>query len=197
MERRSPLDWLMDAKDINWDVLRHPSENIHVCVPTPEKLVDLAARLLTEPMFLPDEQRNAQWVDLLVAAMFAGPQMNWIYEIGDWKGLISFQDIWPGYKAEASFLLWDNGFTPGSKERVGLRGKLCWGADFIRELKDLVELVMREFKLRRLGMASPEKHTVDIATKFLGFKVEGRKKYGFRHDGKTFTQYLLRRIKEG
>lgn len=185
-----------DLQGIDWERLRHPSVHLKVLVPTPEKLVDLSARLLTEPMFLPDENRNADWVDLLVAAMFAGPQLNWIYEVGEWKGIIAFQDIWPGYKAEASFLLWDNEFTPGAKkDQIGLRGKLCWGADFIRELRDLADLVMSEFRLKRLGLSSPEEHTVKIA-KLLGFKVEGRQKYGFRHEGKMFTRHLLRRVKE-
>jgi len=188
---------MIDLKDINWDRLRHPSKSLKVFVPTPEKLVDLSARLLTEPMFLPDENRNQTWVELIVAAMFAGPQLNWVYEIGNWDGIVAFQDIWPGYKAETSFLLWDNGFLSGSKNTVsGLRGKLCWGADFIRELKDLVDLIMSEFKLKRMAIATPEMHTVDIATRFLGFKVEGRQKYGFRFEGKTYTQHLLRRVKE-
>lgn len=186
---------MIDLQGIAWDKLRNPSKNFRVLNPTPEKLVDISARLLTEPMFLPDEHRNPTWVDLLVATMFAGPQLNWIYEVGDWKGIVAFQDIWPGYKAEASFLLWDNAFTAGAKNaQVGLRGKLCWGADFIRELRDLADLVMREFKLKRLGLASPEEHTVRIATKCLGFKVEGRQKYGFRYLGKTYTQNLLRRV---
>ncbi len=197
MERRGAVERVIDLNGLNWDRLRNPSKNLRFLSPTPEKLVDLAARLMTEPMFLPDENRNQGWVDLIVAAMFAGPQLNLIYEIGEWDGVVAFQDIWPGYKAEASFVLWDNAFLPGAKpEQAGLRGKLCWGADFIRELKGLVDLVMSEFKLKRLGMASPEEHTVKIATKFLGFKVEGRQKYGFRQNGKMFTQNLLRCVKE-
>jgi hypothetical protein len=188
---------MIDIKTLNWDSLRHPSANLRVLQPTPEKLSDLSVRLLNVPFFLPDEHRNSQWVDLLVAAMFAGPQFNWIYEVGEWKGIVAFLDIWPEYKADVSFLLWDNAFVPGAKTtRVGLRGNLCWGADFVRELKDVEDLVMSEFKLKRLGLASPEEHTVKIATKFFGFKVEGRQKHGFRQGGRTFTQNLMRRIKE-
>jgi hypothetical protein len=186
----------MDRITADWDRLRHPSANLHVLVPTPEKLVDISARLLTYPMFLADEYRNPAWVDLLVASMFGGPQFNWIYEIGDWRGILAFQDIWPGYKAEASFLLWDNCFLPGAKkERIGLRGSLCWGADFIRELRDVADLVMGEFKLKRLGLSSPEQTTVDIA-KLLGFKVEGRQRWGFRFEGDLYTQNIMRKIKE-
>lgn len=188
---------MIDLKAANWGRLRHPSKSLKVLVPTPEKLVDISARLLTAPFFLPDELRNQAWVDMLVAAMFAGPQFNWVYEIGDWRGVVAFQDIWPGYKAEVSFLLWDNEFLSGSKNAAsGLRGKLCWGADFIRELRDVADLVMDEFRLKRLGLASPEEHTVRIATRLLGFKVEGRQKYGFRQDGKMLTQNLLRRVRE-
>lgn len=187
----------MNVQDINWERLRHPSAHFRVLTPTPAQLVDISERFLTYPMFLADEHRNAEWVDLLVATMFAGPMMNLVYEIGEWKGIVAFQDILPGYKAEMNFLLWDNEFTLGAKkEQVGLRGKLCWGADFIREIKDLVDLVMSEFKLKRLGLASPEEHTVRIATKFLGFKVEGRQKYGFRYEGHLFTQNLMRRVRE-
>ncbi len=186
----------MDMKEVNWDRLKHPSKNLRMFEPTPERLVDLSARLLAAPMFLADEHRNPEWVDLLVAALFSGPQRNLVYEVGEWAGVLAFQDILPGYKADVSFLLWDNGFTPGAKtEQSGLRGKLCWGADFIRELRDIADLIMDEFKLKRLGMASPEQHTVDIAIKFLGFKIEGHQKHGFRENGRTFTQNLLRRVK--
>ena len=188
---------MIDVQGINWERLRHPSANLRALTPTPGQLEDLSRRLLNGPMYLSDEHRNQEWVDLIVATMFSGPQLNWIYEIGDWAGIVAFQDIWPGYKAETSFFLWDNEFMAGSKkDRVGLRGKLCWGADFIRELNDVADLMMEEFQLKRLGIATPEETTVKIATKWLGFKVEGRQKYGFRFDGKTYTQNLLRRVRE-
>jgi len=188
---------LMDIEKANWERIKQPSKNLRVLQPTPERLVDLSARLLVAPMFLADEHRNPELVDLLVAAMFSGPQLNLVYEIGEWAGVLAFQDIWPGYKADVSFLIWDNRFLPGAKaEQSGLRGKLCWGADFVRELRDIADLVMDEFKLKRLGMTSPEEHTVDIAIRFLGFKIEGHQKYGFRYNGKMLTQNLLRRVRK-
>lgn len=187
----------IDIHGINWERLRNPSEHLRVLVPTIEQLADLSIKFTETPMFLPDEHRNPAWVDLLVVSMFNGPQLNWVYEIGQWDGILSFQDIWPGYKADVGFYLWNNRFTEGAKaERVGLRGKLCWGADFIRELIDVTNLMMDEFQLKRLSLASPDEHTVKIS-KLVGFHVEGRQKYGFRHEGKTFTQYLLRKIREG
>ncbi len=187
---------MIDLQGVDWERLRHPSAHLNVMVPTPEKLVDLSDRLLNTPMYLPDEHRNEAWVDLIVASLFNGPTFNWVYEVGDWDGIFSIQDIWPGYRAETSFLLWNNKFTGGGDSQVGLRGKLCWGADFVRELRDVIELVMSEFQIKRLGIATPEENTVRIATKWLGFKVEGTQKYGFRFDGKMFTQNLLRRVKE-
>ena len=187
---------MIDLKGIDWERLKRPTAHLRVMNPTPEMLVILSEKLLTTPMALPDEHRNAEWVDLIVASMFSGPQFNWVYDIGDGAGVLGFMDIWPEYKAETSFVLWDNEFMSGPKSRAGLRGHLCWGADFIRELQDVAALIMQEFKLKRLGLATPEEATIKIVTKFLKFKVEGRQKYGFRHEGKTYTQNLLRRVGE-
>ena len=168
--------------DINWDRLRLPSEHLKVFVPTTEKVIDFSDRLMKTPLYLSDEHRNPAWVDMLVAAQFAGPNLYWLYEIGNWQGLCGLMDIWPGWKADILFKIWDKGI---------------WGPTLYRELKDRVESLIKEFRLKRLAIQTPDEYMVKMLKRF-GFKTEGRFNSAFKWDGKSYTLHCMRRIeKEG
>lgn len=167
--------------NFNWERLRKPTAHLKVFVPTPEKVVNFSERLMTTPLYLSDEHRNQAWVDMLVAAQLAGPNLYWLYEIGNWQGLCGFVDIWAGWKADILFKIWD---------------KSIWGPTLYRELKDKIDLLMNEFRLHRVSIQTPDESMLKMLKRF-GFRVEGRFRDAFRWNGAKYTLHCLRKIKEG
>ena len=88
---------------------------------------------------------------------------------------MGFTGILPEHKCQVSFKLWN---------------PKIWGADLGRESQDLANLIIDEFKLKRMSSASPDKRMVKFA-KIAGFKQEGARKYAFKWHGKFHTLFLL------
>ena len=156
--------------------LSHPFPLFKVFVPTQEKLRLLAERFRDNYLWISDEYRNKESIAAILASDFLLDHFNVWYEMGDYDGLVGFLDIVPGHKCRLALKLWNPGIWKPSTAKQG---------------RALIKLIMDEFKLKRMESDSADQKMVDMATKFFGFKKEGGRKYGFRWNGKFFSNIML------
>lgn len=142
---------------------------------TPEKRHILMSKMIISFLWIPDEIRTEEGINDLIDYLFYG-QKPVFYEIGNFGGIIGFYDILPEYKCTFLSRLWN---------------RTLWTHGLVREIKDMVWQFKRDYKIKRISLATPDERLVKFA-KILGFRVEGTQRYGFRFDGKLYTQYLLR-----
>ena len=158
-----------------FDQLRRMSIN-------PEKLERLGLVLEKSLLCLPDNLRDKQDVGNVLQYLFPqhSPQVNLIYEIKAFDGLLGFLDIQYGHTCDVVFHLWN---------RKAFNHKL------LRGLKQAHREVAKQFALKRLAFSTPNIQHVQIYGR-LGFLVEGRQAKAFLWNGKLFTNHLMRVIRE-
>ena len=175
----------MDAVNIN--LLAHPTKNIRAMEVNRWKLGQLIKMHMKNELWTPDDWRTIAKCHLRMSILFPPRTIpvevrpiNIIYEIGNWAGMLGVVQIVPGYQAACYFKFWD---------------EKQFGHKIYREIKEVLEIVMDELKLIRLytDTACPK---MLAWGKRVGFKVEGRQKYGFMWNGKPRTLYLLRLLRE-
>jgi len=174
------MDWV---RDINWEKLKSPDPIFKVFMPDqtdPQdpfylKLSRLQTLLKKRYLWLSDEYRTKQGIDAIIFSYFSGYTFNVFYEAGDFQALIGFMNIHPEFKCEMTLKLID---------------KNIWGADFVRASKKLVELYMKEFRLKRISIETADKRIVRMA-EMAGFVMEGERPDDLRWDGKFYKKYLL------
>ena len=147
--------------------------------PTDVKIKELAKKLMEEPLYLSDEYRDYSFIHKMLFNNF-GNENNIFYEIGEFGGVLGFVNIIPEYKATALLKLWD---------------KKLWGVAFAKELKELIKHIMIKYNLKRLATDSQDPRMVKLA-KIMGFKIEGRFKYGFCWNGEYHTLHKMRILRE-
>jgi len=166
------------------EYFRHPGKYFHLFEPTTEKLESIATKLSVNYLYLPDEMRTPEMIMLTMNALFpySLPEqvrpLHVYYEIGDFGGLLGFCNIIPEYKADLWTKLWD---------------KKYWGPTLARDTKVLINRFMKEWKLKRLSLSSPDERVIKFA-KMWGMKAEGTQSKFFRFDNRLYTNYLFRRI---
>lgn len=148
-------------------------------IPTEDKIKALSKKLMEEPLYLSDEFRNWELIHKMLFNNFSNKN-NIFYEAGEFGGILGFINIVSGYKADMFLKLWD---------------KSLWGASFARELKGLIKDTMIKYNLRRLASDSQDPRMAKMG-KIVGFKVEGRFKYGFCWNGEYHTLHKLRILRE-
>jgi len=175
------MDWI---KDIDWAKMRDFNPNFKPFLPAdyndPQdpfyaKVSKLQRLLMKRPLWLSDEYRNAQAIEAIIYSYFSGTTFNVFYEVGDFQALIGFMKIHPGFKCEITLKLIDSSL---------------WGADFVRASKELVELFIKELKLKRVSIETADKRISKMA-KMAGFVDEGQRPNDLRWDGKFYPKYLL------
>ena len=149
-------------------------------VPLESKLKIFAKKLMEEPFYLSDKNRDYKKIWRILMHRFMKSGSNEFYEIGDFGGLIGFMDIDEGWKCELTFKLWD---------------KSLWGKTVVRQGKELIKEIMNKYKLQRISTSSADEKVVKMA-KLVGFKVEGRFKYAFKWNNELYTLHMLRILKE-
>lgn len=142
--------------------------------PSKEKLATISKHLMEGYLNLSDEFRIPNILHKLMQSYFLNSN-NLIYEAGDNQALVGFISIVPTFKCELIFKLFD---------------KKIWGVDFAREGKDLLNLIMDTFALKRINTSSPDKRIVKMA-KIFGFKVEGTREKDFMFNNEPFSNHLL------
>lgn len=147
--------------------------------PTEEKVKALSKKLMEEPLYLSDEFRDYELIHKMLFNGFSNKE-NIYYEMGNFGGLLGFVNIVSNHKADMVFKIWD---------------KEIWGLRFAKELKALIKETMEKYDLRRMVTESADTKVVKFA-KILGWKIEGRFKYGFKWDNEFYTLHRIRIIRE-
>jgi len=147
--------------------------------PTEDKIKALSKKLMEEPLYLSDEYRDYEFIYKMLFNGFSNKN-NIFYEIGEFGGLIGFVNITPEFKCDIVFKLWDS--------------KL-WGFRFKTQVKQLIKTIMEKYDLKRIATDSADERMTRMA-KICGFRVEGRFKYGFSWDKKTYTLHKMRILRE-
>lgn len=158
---------------IDWERLANPSPLFRIFMPTKEKIDFFKEKLMNEYLYLPDEKRNPFAINQLIFFYFSGG--NIVYEIGEMDGICEFLNIMPEYKCSSSMKIWN-------PEK--------WGATGAREGRELINLIIDSFKLKRISTESPDPIMAKMA-KILGFKEEGKEQKAFRWNGEFYDNYKL------
>ena len=178
---------MITEEQIDWERLKNPHPLFKVFkmdeknpIEFWRKFVELSRMFKNKYLYLSDEYRSDTVVRQLLGSLFNGGHINLNYEIGDFQGIICFREIIPEYKCEMTFKLWD---------------KRAWNREFARAGKELIDLVMDSFGLKRIGTSTPDKRLVKMA-RIAGFKEEGEQPNSFRWKGKNYSTYFLGKVKE-
>jgi len=182
---------MFNPDTIDWDKLKKEYKYFSVFYPTDNKLRFLADKLIHGYLNISDEDRIPEKVRGSLLYYFPPsdyPTVHFslFYEVGDFDGILGFKNILPEFKCSLSLILWGG-------ERLF---KSMKGAELIKEGKDLINIIMDEFKLRRIESETPYKRMVELG-KLLNFKVDGSQKYAFRWNGKLYTKFHLAITKDG
>lgn len=140
-----------------------------------QRLAIIAEQLYERPLWMPDEGRNYDAIWQLIYASLLNP-LNVFYEIGNMKGIVGFMNVFKGHKGEFVLMLFDK-YT----HRIH------------KDVEKIIKLIADAFELKRLFTQTPDEKMAKLY-EMLGFKIEGRQKYGFKWDGKFYTNILLRRL---
>jgi hypothetical protein len=159
---------------MNIELLQRPNKSCTLFQPTPSKVEYFAYKLLNEYLYVSDEFRTPEKITNLTKILIYKPGNIW-YELPNFGGMAGFIDIIPGYRCFCILKLWNQDI---------------WGATLARDLKQLVEIIMNEFKLVRVSAHSADKKMEKLAH-LCGFKTECAQKYGFQWDGKLYPLRLL------
>lgn len=178
---------MVNIEKIDWKKLKNPHPLFKTYKPDEEdpikfykKLERLKKHLENRYLYTSDEYRSKENIHVTVMNYFAGHTFSIFYEIGDFQGLMGFTNIIPEYKCDVTIKLWD--------EKI-------WSKEFARAAKNLIDLYMKEFKLKRMSSETADEKIIKMS-EMAGFKVEGQQPYGFKWKGKFYDLYLLGKTKE-
>ena len=174
------MDWV---KQIDWERLKNPDPMFKLFTPTSAEPTDpfylkvskLQRLLMKRPLWLSDEYRTPKGIDAIIYSYFSGFTFNVFYEAGDFQALIGFMNIQPEFKCEMTLKLIDADL---------------WGADFVRVSKELVELFIEQFRLKRISIETADERIVRMA-KMAGFDGEGKRPNDLMWEGKYYEKYIL------
>lgn len=145
--------------------------------PVENKVRFLASKLLTEPLYLSDEFREPQMIHKWISQILVNSEVNVLYELPDFGGVLGFLNIIPEHKADVFFRMWN---------------KNIYTKNFSRDLKDTLRQTIEDYDLKRLSLAIPEEEKWLKFAKLYGFKREGSEKYSFRWNSKFYSLCRLR-----
>ena len=174
------VSWI---KEIDWERLKNPDPMFKLFTPVSAEPTDpfylkvskLQRLLMKRPLWLSDEYRTAKGIDAIIYSYFSGFTFNVFYEAGDFQALIGFMNIQPEFKCEMTLKLIDADL---------------WGADFVRVSKELVELFIEQFRLKRISIETADERIVRMA-KMAGFEDEGERPNDLMWEGKYYKKYIL------
>ena len=177
---------MINSEDIDYMALSNPDDRffkVFKCENTPEfyyKINKFKKFLMEKYLYTSDEHRSQEMVERGIANMLMGSNMCFLYEIGDFQGLIIFANIIPNHKADVIFKIWD---------------KKMFSKDFVRACNKLANLVMDNLQLKRLTSHSADPKMTRFAT-MAGFKEEGKSPCSMKWDGKLYDNYTLGLVRE-
>ena len=163
-----------DFKKIDWKKLEKPSPLFRVLQRTEAKDKKIAYELMNGFLNMDDVYRNYESIYKLMNYYFFH-SFSILYEVGEFQALLGITNITPRHKCDIMFKIFDKEF---------------WGKDFVRELRSLLKLYMKEFELKRISAESPDPRIVKIA-KIVGFRVEGFRDKDFKHNDKYYDLFVM------
>lgn len=175
------MDWL---KEIDWEKMRNPHPDFRLFAPEkPDdptdpfyvKVARLRALLMKRPLWLSDEYRTTKAIDLIITSYFSGFTLNVFYEWKDFGALIGFMDILPEFKCSITLKLID---------------PKIWGADFVRASRELIDMFMKNVRLRRISIETADPR-IERMARWAGFVIEGKRPDDLRWDKKYYPKYIL------
>lgn len=173
-------DYLEQISEEQIEKLRNPNSTFKLFIPTEAKLKELAIHLMNEELYIPDEKRNWPSIYALLNYYLSPMHTHIFYEIGDFQGLIGFMEVYPEYKAFLLWKMWD---------------KSVWNKTFARHGKEVINLIMDTYKLKRLGTETADPTVVKMA-RMAGFVYEGAKENEFMWNGKMYSRHVLAKYGE-
>ena len=177
------MDWIAN---IDWEKLKEPNGYFHPFRPEDDeiefykKVVKFKKMLHDRYLWVSDEYRSMGAIDYIVNSYFSGTECTVVYEVGDFQGVLAFVNIIPEFKAEVMFKIWD---------------KDLWKKSFVRAGREILDLYMKEFRLKRLGTSTADPKMEKFCHMF-GFDSEGYHPYSFRWRGKYYDKIVLGRYGE-
>lgn len=172
---------------VNWEKLREPGETLTLTVPTRGHIEMIGDYMKSGFLCIPDGHRSDAAIAHLLNYLFPRPDVSAIgapvhaiYKIKDFDGIVCFCDIEYGYSTAVKFVLWNT---------------RAFNHKLLRDLIKVHRDIMTQFALKRVAFSTPHNLHVGIFRK-IGYKVEGRQKYGFKWDNKLFTNHLMRMVRE-
>lgn len=172
---------------VNWEKIYGRRDALEFFVPTADQIDRVAEYMRNGFLCTPDSFRSNAAIDALTAWLFPRPDtsavgtpVHAIYKIRNFDGIVGFCDINYGYSTDVRFVLWN---------------PRAFNHKLLRDLKTVHRDIMTQFALKRVSFSTPHNLHVKIFKK-VGYKVEGRQKYGFKWDNKLFTNHLMRMVRE-
>jgi RimJ/RimL family protein N-acetyltransferase len=129
-----------DLKKIDWEKLKQPSPLFQVLRRTEDKDKLIAHELMNGFLNLDDNFRNYESIYKSINYYFYY-SFSVFYEVGEFQALLGITNIIPQHKADIMFKIFDKSF---------------WGRDFVRELRSLLRLYMKELQLKRISAESSD-----------------------------------------
>jgi hypothetical protein len=158
--------------------LLHPFPLFRLCAWNTAKAMVLFYKLKDEPLYLPDELRNYGDIWKIIHHNFGWDKNHSLclpYEIGDFDGVMVFQDIAKGNGCGMMLKFW---------------GKQLWGADGARQAQGLIDFIMDKFDLKTIHIVTGDKQAVKLG-KLFGFELKEIKKNAFRWNGNKHDRFRL------
>lgn len=152
-----------------------PLSMLKIFRPSKQKLRFLAQQLMDGYLNLSDEKRNLEKIESIIGYYFYSGINSLYYEVGNFGALFGFADIIPGHKCEVFLKFWD---------------KEVWNKTFVREARELIKIIMKQFRLKRLETETSDVRVVKMA-KMVGFEVEEIKPFDFCWHGEFLPTYIM------
>lgn len=166
---------LVEIDDETRQKLTKPNETFTLFYPTQEKFQELAYRLMKEEFYIPDEKRNWATIGQILRYYMSPVYFHLFYEIKNFQGLIGFTEIYPEYKANLLWKMWD---------------KSVFNKTFVRHSLEVINLIMDTYKLKRLTTETADPKVIKMG-KIAGFVKEGTQKNEYMWNGKLYDRHIL------
>ncbi len=165
------------AKDV-MGLLASPNKTFRLFRYDDAKYSTWSNHLLNDELHVSDEHRNEKYITMMLENILFGPGLSIVYEIGCLAGILAFLDVIPGFKCALTWQFWDkSAWSKGGKSGV-------------RDARELIEYIMDEFDLVRIGTRTADPRVVKLA-KILGFEIEGLAKNDFKWGGKLYDIHIM------